>query len=352
MSIRFARVSCASFALSVSLAACGGDRFLLDSGVDVPADRVTTDTARDAGSDTTIDTGADATTTDVVMPMDVQSAVDATDTTMPMDVATDTGRDVAADTGRDATVDVPAVDVIVPADVVMVDAGPSGRCSPTIDGTIGADWNSSSIIATNTTATAWGPGLNEIRSVRVCYDATSLYLGINGVVETANAIVGYIDRDYDPPGGAPTGVSLFSALTDNTGTLDDAISAALVLGTGAGNFGAEAAWGTAGMSSVSATALDPAVGLRLIGPGPTGTDRRSDFAWTMGSQTACGSASCEVSIAWTSLFEGARPATGRIAMFFRLNNGDGSMSSNQTVPEDDPSMSRTVSRVLVVPYGP
>ena len=167
MSIRFARVSCASFALSVSLAACGGDRFLLDSGVDVPADRVTTDTARDAGSDTTIDTGADATTTDVVMPMDVQSAVDATDTTMPMDVATDTGRDVAADTGRDATVDVPAVDVIVPADVVMVDAGPSGRCSPTIDGTIGADWNSSSIIATNTTATAWGPGLNEIRSVRV-----------------------------------------------------------------------------------------------------------------------------------------------------------------------------------------
>jgi hypothetical protein len=248
-----------------------------------------------------------------------------------------------------------APDVTDVTDVPLVDAGPSARCTPTIDGTLGADWTSDALIATNSTASTWGTGQNELHSIRLCYDATALYFGIDGVVESGNAMVAYIDRDYDPPGGAPTGVSLFSALSDSTGALDDAISADFTLGADAGNYGAEAAWGSLGMASVAATAVDANAGLLLIAPaGGSGPDRRADFAWTMGSQTACSSANqfCETSIAWTSLFEGPRPASGRIALFVRINNGLGTMSSNQTLPEDMPAMARTVSRVLVLSYGP
>jgi hypothetical protein len=337
----------------VTAAACGGDRWLLDSGgidssYDVATDRGT-DVAHDTGTDAS-DSGTDASdvldaTNDVSHVTDAADVSDAHDV---VDVATDSSIDVI-----DAAAD-SAADVADATSDVSVDAGPSGRCTPVIDGVLGGDWTSDAIVATDTAASNWGAGLNDLRSIRVCYDADALYLGIDGDVESTNAIVAYIDRDYDPPGGAPTGVSLFSALADHTGLLDSRISAALSLGAGAGIFGAEAAWGTAGMQTLAATATNDSVGLRLIAPTAT-MDRRSNFAWATGSATTCstsGPAACEVSIQWSALFEGTRPTSGQIALFLRINNSDGTMSSNQTLPQDDPSMPRNVNQVLVLPYGP
>jgi hypothetical protein len=101
------------------------------------------------------------------------------------------------------------------------------------------------------------------------------------------------------------------------------------------------------------TALSESVGLRLIAPVAGGADRRADFAWTMGAAQSCAGATddaraCEVRIAWSALYEGARPATARVAMFARINNNDGLASSNQTLPMDDPSAPRTIARVLVL----
>jgi len=322
---------------SVTLAACGSDRFLLDSGdpgVDV---------ATDPGFDVSRDNGSDA--------VDVTDAGNDSGLDL-VDVAMDAGTDVL-----DVATDVS--DVRVDA---VGDAGPSGRCLPVIDGVIGSDWTASAIVADNTVATAWGVGMNDLRSLRVCYDSTALYLGIDGDAQSTNAVVAYIDRDYNPPGGAPTGVSIFSALTDHAGALDTRISAALMLGAGAGNFGAEAAWGTNGMLSLAGTAVSDNAGLRLISQttstlpdGGALPDRRADFAWTMGAQSACTTTApfaCEVSIAWASLYEGPRPASGRIALFLRINNSDGTMTSNQTIPQDDPTMPRVVNRVLVLSFAP
>jgi hypothetical protein len=329
---------------ALAFAACGNDRWLLDSGTIDSGSDVVRDTVRDSS----LDLGCGDCVDDAIDAID---AADAPSEMNVLDVA-DAGSDapdIVMDVPRDPPHDV--VDVIdVPEDV-----GPSGRCTPTIDGALGADWNSDAIVASNTTPTTWGVGMNELHSIRVCYDTTALYLGVDGIAESGNAIVAYIDRDYDPPGGAPTGVSLFTALADNTGALDDAISADLSLAAGAGNFGAEAAWGSLGMASVAMGSVDANAGLRLIGPvGGSGPDRRADFAWISGSQTTCSASAqtCEVSIAWASLFEAPRPASGRVALFVRINNGLGTQSSNQTLPEDMPSMPRTVSRVLVIPYGP
>src|SRR5439155_1118750 len=127
----------------------------------------------------------------------------------------------------------------------VVDAGPSGRCTPTIDGTIGADWTAEAILATNAAPTGWGAGLNELRSVRVCYDATNLYLGIDGEDEAANAIVLYLDRDD----GSSTGINTPTGFRDNTGALDDAISAAF--SSFPGGLGIDWAWGTRGRASAT-----------------------------------------------------------------------------------------------------
>jgi hypothetical protein len=317
------------------VAACGPTR---DFGDETP------DGADDAFD--AVDLGAPTDTSDRAIPdvverpdaFDVVDAVDAIDAIDALDAS-------------DAT---DAVDA-------PVDAGPTGRCTPTVDGTIGTDWGSDQLLTTSSTASSWGAGLNELRALHVCYDATNLYVGIEGTVEAANGIVLYLDRDYDPTGATVTGISVFSALQDHVGTLDSRVSAALTIASGAGAFGAEGAWGTAGLASVPESTTSDTVGLRLFwpagGPGPDGgtlPDRRSNFAWMTGAATVCtpSASQCEVAIAWTSLFEGPRPAHGAVAMFARINSGDGTMSSNQTLPMDNPIASRIVNQVLVLRYAP
>jgi hypothetical protein len=258
----------------------------------------------------------------------------------------------------DAT-DVVSPDVLadVPSpDVIRVDAGVDPRCSaPAIDGIVGGDWPATAATTTNTVATSWGAG-NVLRAMRVCYDATNLYLGIEGTVEAANGLVVYIDRDF----GSASGIATLSSLTDNAGLLDDSVSAGLALT--APGFAAEAAWGTVGMRTVTATALDPGVGLRLFWPAGGAPDRRADFAWFAARSTCAsgdaGMLGCEVAIPWASLFDGAtRPVSVNLALFARINDPNGGHSSNQSLPEDvDLAMptaeARTVRRVLAFSATP
>jgi hypothetical protein len=293
-----------------------------------------------------MDSAEDSASTDATMNGDsapdarLDAIVDAA-----LDVAMDAGSDARADALADASPDVAADVRPDSAADASADGGALGRCAPTVDGVIGADWSASAVTAVNTVATTWGSA-NQLRSIRLCYDSNYLYMGVDGSSEAINAMVAYIDRDF---GTSVTGVRDFSTLTDNTGALDNRISGAFAINVA--NFGAEAAWGTNGPQDLMDTALADTAGLRLIAPVAGGADRRADFAWVTGAQQRCAGAAdatraCEVRFAWTALFEGPRPATARIALFVRINNNDGTMSSNQTLPEDNAAAPRSVSRVL------
>jgi hypothetical protein len=228
------------------------------------------------------------------------------------------------------------------------DAPPSGLlCTPpTVDGVVGADWSdATSVLLRNTTATGWGAGLNELRALRVCYSTSALFLGLEGTVEDANAMVVYLDLDVPPP-GMPTGVLAFSELTDTNGALDRRVTAAYTLaGMASGVFGLDAAWGTVGMTSLAASATAENTGLRLVTPG----GRRADFAWTPGVTSVCvPRMGCEVSLSWIGLYGSSTPPSRALGLFVRINATDGTMTSNQTLPMDDPAAPRSIGRYLRV----
>jgi hypothetical protein len=323
----------------------------------VTGDLPVNDTARDARVDAARDGGMDT-----ALAPDV--ARDAgMDTLVVPDVVRDTGMDtaVAPDTARDG-----AVDTLVVPDVALDSArdtapevsldvapdAPDGASSlfctpPTVDGVVGADWSdATSVQVRNTTVTGWGVGLNELRSLRVCYSAAGLHLGLEGVVEDANAIVVYLDLDLPLPPAAPTGVLVFSDLADTSGALDRRVTAAYTLtGMAAGVFGLDAAWGTVGMTSLAAGATTENVGLRLVAPG----GRRADFAWTAGASSVCAAGrGCEVSLAWSGLYGSSTPTARALGLFVRINASDGTMTSNQTLPMDDPAAPRAIGRFLRV----
>ncbi len=312
---------------------------------------------RDATADTAREASAPLpdVTSDRPSPPDDQSAplpdvVDDRPT-----IAMDSGADANPDANPDATLDA-RTDTGVPADAAP-DAAPAPRCTPAIDGTISPAEYTAALRAQNTTLpSAWGP--NELRELYLCYDDRALYLAVRGSVETspmgspANAIVVYIDRDY----GSATGISLFSALNDRSGALDTALSSAFTLTAGAGAFGVEGAFGVAGLRTITSMSSDETQGWRLFWPTTAVPDRRTNFAYVVtGVSTQCQDRAgtmddvCETSIAWTSLFEGPRPATTTIALFARIVNGAGDNSPDQTLPFDMPATPRSISRVLTMP---
>ncbi len=325
------RATVALVALVSCAAACTSDWDALRGGgardagadvLDVPDDRG--DAGLDAAADVARDAVADA---DASAPADVADArADVT-----LDVSTDARADVTLDAPADVRADV-AVDVVTPP-----------RCRPTIDGAIGADWTASAALASNTTATLWGVGVNELRTVRVCVDETSLFLGVEGIAESTNAILAFIDRDD----GAATGIVTGASFADRTGMLDGAISS--LFGAFPAGVGVDMVWGTRGMSSHHGAVVD-GVGLRDV------RTNAADYGWIAGDDTACSAAAggaCEVSIPWTALYGAAgRPSGARLSVFLRLGNGDGTMASNQTLPQDAPATPYVVSRVLRVETGP
>jgi hypothetical protein len=233
------------------------------------------------------------------------------------DAGLDAGRDAGAgagDGGRDA----------------------GRRVPPTIDGVLApGEWEGAAWVV-NTVPTAWRG--NELRSLRALLLPEGLYLAVEGTVSAPNAIVVYLDRAR----GSAEGVAL-AALTDSIGALDDAMTAGFATPA---DVRPDLGWGTLDLGR-SAVGADARMGwrdfVRAVSP--------DDLYWILSGDapTACGASLCETYLPRSILDMGAgasRPRT--IAIFARITNGDGLMSSNQTLPEDAPEMPYTVTRLLTL----
>jgi hypothetical protein len=286
---------------------------------------------RDAGQDAGMrddsalvrpDVGVDASTIDAAA-IDAASSDAATHDASSIDAY---ALDAAA---HDAGTDAVSIDA-GGHDAFAQDAGTDASDAPSlvppvIDGVIGATEWSAATTATSTTATIWtGDTLSALHAIAL---GGTLYLAIEGQVESFNGMVLYLDGD---PGGA-NGIADLSTLTDSIGALDNVISAGFTTPTG---HGWDLAWGTTAMSH-SVMGADDTTGFRDIVHTP------DNFGWIVAStaQTACSATACEASIP-TAMLPGAAPRT--IAMFARIANSDGTMSPNQTLPMDDPTMPRLV----------
>lgn len=295
-----------SLVLGLATACAAGDPIIplgrRDGGVDASRDAASIDATDAFASDAAEDDAylVDASTTD--------TGIDSG--------APDTGVDAGSDSGTDAG----------------RDAGPP--VAPTIDGVVGATEWASAVTATSSTATIWTG--NELTALRAIAISGTLYLAIEGRVESSNAMVVYIDGD---PGG-PHGVTNLSLLSDATPFhfLDDAISAGF---STPGSFRADVAWGTMAMSRTLAGA-DDRIGFRDL------SVSTSDLSWITGATatSACTATACEMRVPTASLGASASPRT--IHLFARIVNPDGTMSPNQTLPMDDPGTPRVVTMLLEV----
>ncbi len=196
----------------------------------------------------------------------------------------------------------------------------SFRRTPIIDGSIDAGWNAA---ATYSGAHSWDSvsSPNSLHALYLAYDDSNLYVAISGTVTSPNAIVVYIDTNYD---ASHTGGVMISSFTDNTGLLDNAVSANPV--TQPDSFSAAWAVGTVGMASVSNSTSDTA-GWRETGPYP------SNFHWVTGD-LACGVGCFESRVPLASLFHGSPPSQCSIAFVVRIVDGTGQYFASDAIPEE------------------
>ena len=197
--------------------------------------------------------------------------------------------------------------------------------TPTVDGNVGMDWNPFSVLAMNNIASSWGPGMNDVGTVFASFDKDNVYIGVVANCEAANAIVVYIDPNYD--GAADT--LTFTDLVDNTGSIDDAISSVLV--STDPNFGPHFAFASIGMQSFGGgdLALSTGAGLR-------GLDTPTNFAWLdakISANAAADMPGIEASLPLSTLYPNGVPKTGAtLAYVVVLLNKDGTVISNQVMP--------------------
>ncbi len=227
---------------------------------------------------------------------------------------TDSGADVATDTGGGDS-----------------GAGDGGGGAIIVDGVVGDGEWAGAAEATNGVMSAWG--MNTLTRIAAMVEGDSLFLAVEGQLEVGaeNAIVVYVDNER----GSGTGVTDPTDLTDGTGALDNAVSAGI---TTPADVQIDFAWGTRDLDR-SQDGFDDRMGWRNVAIDP------GDFAWLDAAEanTVCGASACETSIPLTSL-----GGAGDIALFGRLVNTDGTMLSNQCVPEDDPDDPGAVTALLTV----
>jgi|GEM_PF-375545 len=200
-----------------------------------------------------------------------------------------------------------------------------GTLSINLDGDL-SEWDEQLKIATNILPTNWGPGKNELKGLYVCYDNEYLYLGIGGMCEAQNAVVGYIDLDF----GSGSGVRNMTEITDHTGALDDAVSSKVFVSES--GFGAEVAFGTVGMASFTdgkdfSKGGDSAGFRRIV--------KMEDLYWIEGVVVANrANMAIEAQIP-LEILRGQRDLQNptQLAIFARLLSSDGQYTSNQCLPE-------------------
>lgn len=210
--------------------------------------------------------------------------------------------------------------------------------TPSVDGDL-SDWDPALRVAVNTVPSSWTPA-NELTSLYVAFDDTSLYVGIDGTVGTDNAIVAYLDTDF----GAATGVTDTATITDQSGAFDATVGGSAGVGSLTFNvtgFGADFVFGSKGMSEALAALTDTA-GLRgLSNPG--------DLPWILATVDA-GSHALECALPLADLFT-TIPATGvQVALVLKIADPDGQSFADQTLPEE--AATDTVSQTFVFTIYP
>jgi hypothetical protein len=188
-------------------------------------------------------------------------------------------------------------------------------------------WPAAFRVATNTLESSWGPALNRLDALYVAYDNDFLYIGVTGVVEDLNYILGYLDVNA----GVSAGVADMTTLDDNSGNgnLDDALSS--VLNVTVAGFGAEFGFGLRGNASYQAggnLADSQFAGWRELTP-PT------EFPWLQGTAVR-GVEGVRFSIPRATILPaGTGPHGANLALFVRLTNGYGTLDglSNQSLPQ-------------------
>lgn len=271
-------------------------------------------------------------TVDAEMPDDAGG--DAGNDSGPMDAGTDAGpMDAGTDAGStDAGADAGGMD--------------SGTPLPlTVDGVVReGEWMGATRIV-NTVSTNWGPMQNRLDALRTTISGGRLWIAVEGLVETTNAIVVYVDTDLVD---TTMGLSSLSMLTDSMGSLDNALSANFI---NPESFYVDYAWGTRAMgtdvapvTNNSGDGFDERIGWKdvVMGAG-------ADFSWIGfgDAPVACGATACETSIALSRI---GASSGDQIAMFVRLTNAAGdAFNSAQRLPEDGTSLdTQNIGMVHVV----
>ncbi len=208
------------------------------------------------------------------------------------------------------------------------DAGPE---DPIIDGTVGdAEWAGATTATSAVTSDEPGSTLTELRAI---LQSDRLAIAVTGTIADGDAIVVYVDCDFEGPGGLPSGTSL----GDTVGTLDTAISQpSLVVPSG---FRMDFAWGTAAMPHTAA-GTDEVSGWRDVASDPA---HFTTIAATSGPSVCSGTA-CEAAIP-LDVLGGSAPR--HIALFARIVRADGTLT-NQTLPADDGAHPEVVSALLTL----
>lgn len=204
-------------------------------------------------------------------------------------------------------------------DVVPID-------TPQVDGVLSSDWNAMSLAALNDVLSNWNDAIdtskiNELSQLWVAYDASNLYVGLQGSVEKQNAIVCYLDVDF----GGGTGSSSPSSITDSSGAVDNALGN--LLSSDNSSIGLDFAFATVGMGSFAGGDLGGSTSA-----GWRGLSNLSDLAWLQGVVLTSGK-SVEASIALSVLYPGGIPDGGSLLKIAcGISNKDGSAVSNQSLP--------------------
>ncbi len=200
----------------------------------------------------------------------------------------------------------------------------------TIDGVVhDSEWQSATWTMQSIPSN-WGATKNVLLSLGVLVKDGALWLAVRGSIESTNAIVVYLDSTPDM--GLAPGV-----LTDQTGALDDALSAALTTPV---SFGAEVAWGTRGMAVSATSGFDASTGFRsLVGASA------ANLSWIDGSEapTVCSASACEARLPLTYLGAGTK-----VSLFARITSATGGAFANQTLPLDAADAPATVTELLTI----
>ncbi|AKF05581.1 hypothetical protein [Sandaracinus amylolyticus] len=213
------------------------------------------------------------------------------------------------------------------------DLGDAGVGLPVVDGVIGEREYELGIddVTSSTPPTGLPDQLTRLLVVRT---ATRLWIGIEGNVGPGRGMMLLLDAAY----GGEDGVTLTAgSLADNVGTLDRALSSA-VLFSAEDSFRPEYAWGALAEVPFTIDGSEDDVGWREI----TTADDFADLP--SGNRTVCSEDACETSIpiGGTGILR-----AGTIAIAVRTIDANGLLSS-QTLPLDEPGAPESISNVLRV----